>query len=187
MMAFEPRLEPRLDSAGAPGRGGARPDSTGVWLLRQTACFLSAGFVLASAGQARPGRHVCWLAVPDGWLVTAHQAYLKVWEVAVRYGATAAAPKPAGSKARRQKRRVGGVVWLGDLAVALATAQRAALLGFSGPQVREERKWLSLAKWAARQSGAGRHGCVGAQPPRDRDQVEGACPRRRWWLIKGEE
>ena len=113
------------------------------------------------------------LTGPGGWLVTALQAHVEVWEVAVRYGAAAAAPsspvpKPASSMARGQTRRVGGVVWLDDLAGALVVARSKAILGFSGPQVREEWKWLSLVRWAAHQPGAGRNRFVGAQPPPDR-------------------
>ena len=112
----------------------------------------------------------------DRWLVTALQTHVDVWEIAKQYAATIAEPNnsvpgQADSEVRRQARWVGGVVWLGDLAGALAVARRAALLGFSGPQVREERRWLSLARWAAQHSGAGLRGYVGARPPQDRGQV----------------
>ena len=156
-----------------------------AWLLTQAECFLCTGFAPAGAGQARPCRHAYRLPGPDKWLVIALQTHVYFWEIAVYYGATAAAPNspvpgPAGSEARGQARWVGGVVWFGDLAGALAAARRV-----SGPLVREERRWLSLARWAAQQPGAGRRGYVGVRPPHDRGLVEASCPRRRWRLKEG--
>ena len=88
-----------------------------------------------------PGARAWRLPGPGGWLVTAHQTHAGDWEIAVRYGVTEAvpsdfAPGPADSEARGQVRWAGGIVWLGDLAGALAAARCAALSGFSGPQVR---------------------------------------------------
>ena len=108
----------------------------------QAECFLSAGFYLTGAGRARPGHRAYRLSGPDGWLLTVLQTHADVWQIAVQYGATAAAPndsvpKQAGCEARGQAGRVGGVVWLDDPAGALAFAWRAALLVLSGPQVRE--------------------------------------------------
>ena len=82
------------------------------------------------------------------------------------------APRPADSEARGQARWVGVIVWLGDLACALAVARCAALLGFLGSQVRDERRWLSLARWAAQHPGTGRLGYV--EPGH----------RERWLLIE---
>ena len=122
-------------------------------------------------------------------MVTVYQTYVDDWEVAIRYGATTAArynsiSGPADSEARGQARWFGGLVWLDDFAGALAVDRCAALLGFSGPQVHEERRWLSLARWAAEHPEAGRHGYVGAWPPHDQGQ-EDAYPRRRRRLIEG--
>ena len=111
MTTLGPRVEQRLDSKGALSYGGARArtvprsDSAVAWLLRQTECFLSAGFVPAGVGQARPGRQAFRLSGPDEWLVTALQTHVIDWEIAVRYGAAVAVPNsfvpgPAGSEAR---------------------------------------------------------------------------------------
>ena len=55
---------------------------------------------------------------------------------------------------------------------SLAVARCAALLGFLGSQVRDERRWLSLARWAAQHPGTGRLGYV--EPGH----------RERWLLIE---
>ena len=97
----------------------------------------------------------------------AFQTHAEVWQINVQYGATTAAPngfipERADSGARGKAGWAGGIAWLdnpagalatpaGDLAVALCVAS----LGFSGPQVREEWRWLPLARWAAQHSGTG--------------------------------
>ena len=68
---------------------------------------------------------------------------------------------PADSQVREQARWVRCIAWNVDLAGALAIARAAADLGFAGPQARGELRWLAMAKWAARHSGAGRQGYVG--------------------------
>ena len=84
----------------------------------------------------------------------------------------------AGSRARERERSTRVIVWTGDLACALAAAWAAANLKFSGPQVHEGQGRLFIARWAARHSGAGRRGQVGAELPRDQGQVEDVYQRR---------
>ena len=60
--AYGPRIDLRLDSTGTLRYGARirmelRPDSAVAWLLEQTERFLTAGFIPAGVGQARPGRH----------------------------------------------------------------------------------------------------------------------------------
>ena len=156
LMASGPRVEPRLDITGTLRYGGARaPDAitSAAWLLIQTECFLSAGFVSAGVGLARPGHHALGLSGPDGRLITAHQTHVGDWEVAVQHGATAAAPRT--SPARGQARWIGGIAWHNNYAGAQAVAQCAARLGFLGPQVREERSWLFSARWRTPDHGGG--------------------------------
>ena len=72
-------------------------------------------------------------------MIAVLQTHEDVRKIAVQYGAAAAASNspvlgPAGPGGRRQVRWVGGVVWLDDLAGALAVARRVGLLGLSGPK-----------------------------------------------------
>ena len=133
---------------------------TVFWTHEQTARFvLSAGFVPARAGRTRPHRHAYPLSGPGGCAVAVHQARVDDWEIAALFGASAAAPYgpdsgPADSQAREQARWTRDIVWTDSLAGALAVARAAAYLGFQGPHVRKEQRWLALAKWAARHSGA---------------------------------
>ena len=134
-----PRTEPHLNSAV-------------VWLPWQAGCFLSAGFT--GADQAQPDRHAYRLNGPGGWLIVVLQTHVDTWKIAVQHGTAAAAPsspvlRPAGLEDRKQTQRISGVFWLNDLAVALAVARRVGLVGLSGLQAREERRWLALAVWAA--------------------------------------
>ena len=140
-------------AAALAGRGGLGAAVREVRVLGQAKCLLGAGFILD--------------------------------QIAVQHGATAAAPsgsipEQANSGARGQAEWAGGIVWLDDPAGALAVSRCVASLGFSGPQVREERRWYSLARWAAHHSGTGRLGNVGPLPPRvRRGLVEDTCSRRR--------
>ena len=113
--------------------------------------YVRSGPILAEAAWAQLGHHGYGLSGSDWWLVVALHTHAEVWQIAVQYGATAATPsgsipEQADSGARGQAEWAGGIAWLDDPAGALAVSRCVASLGFSGPQVREEWRWLPLAR-----------------------------------------
>ena len=189
-------------AAGQHRRAGVRrrPGPSGSATRQHGRLAPEAGRVLAQCrirrcwrrpGPTQPQRYR--QAGPDGRLIIALQTQVDIWEIAVRHGATAAAPSSsvpglAGSEARGQSRWIGGVVWLDDLAGALAAARRAALLGFSGPPAGARGAELDLPGEVGGPSAWGRPLWLRRGPATARPGTGGGrLPRKRWWLIEGRE